>query len=150
MSPCMTVGDTLANVRAGDAFQSRKRPAPAASDDAPPAKRARVEPLAAAGEADHGRPDFSGSSATGAANAGPTPSPRMEDTSPEPDTQPRTRTRAQRHTADAPDAPDVEDGARSPRPAEDAPPKLTAPTDDLRRKCPLCFGGGRPKLRHTK
>lgn len=26
----------------------------------------------------------------------------------------------------------------------------TRPTDALRRKCPLCFGGARPQLQHTK
>lgn len=27
--------------------------------------------------------------------------------------------------------------------------RLTRPSDDLRRKCPLCFGGPRPNLQHT-
>lgn len=34
--------------------------------------------------------------------------------------------------------------------AEEEQPALQRQTDGLRRKCPLCFGGERPRLQHTE
>lgn len=79
-------------------------------------------------------------------NAPPPPPPDTNDSE---DTEPTTTTQASRRArVEDVDDDELDEG----RPAQhyqarDEEPHR--PTADLRGKCPLCFGGGRPELKHT-
>lgn len=112
----------------------------AVSEDGPrqvqsPSKRARVEDAVEQQQSPHsrtpGRPPQGSRDLRRGPDRGPSRRARVEDEAEEPQAQ---------HI-----------GASEPQPqSSTTPPRLQRPSDSLRRKCPLCFGGQRPQLAHTE